>query len=35
MSTFNGKSMLLDQQAVESVFTDSCTFAAGGIYAGD
>ena len=37
MSTFNGKSMLLDQQAVESVFTDSCTVAAGGIYmyAGD
>ena len=35
MSTFNGKSMLLDRQHIQSVFTDSCTQAAGGIYQGD
>lgn len=35
MSTFNGKSMLLDKQPIQSVFTDSCTAAAGGIYDGD
>ena len=35
MSTFNGKSMLLDKQHIQSVFTDSCTQAAGGIYQGD
>ena len=35
MSTFNGKSMLLDRQHIQSVFTDSCTIAAGGIYEGD
>ena len=35
MSTFNGKSMLLDRQHTQSRFTDSCTHAAGGIYDGD
>ena len=35
MSTFNGKSMLLDKKPIQSVFTDSCTAAAGGIYDGD
>ena len=35
MSTFNGKSMLLDRQHIQSAFTDSCTQAAGGIYQGD
>ena len=34
MSTFNSKSMLLDRQHIQSVFTDSCTQAAGGIYQG-
>ena len=35
MSTFNGKSMLLDKQHIQSVFTDSCIQAAGGIFQGD
>lgn len=35
MSTFNGKSMLLDKRHIQSVFTDSCTLAAGDIYCGD
>ena len=35
MSTLNGKFMLLDRQHIQSVFTDSCTQAAGGIYQGD
>ena len=35
MSTFNGKSMLLDRQHIQSTFTDSCTQAGGGIYQGD
>ena len=35
MSTFNGKSLLLDRQHIQSAFTDSCTQAAGGIYEGD
>ena len=35
MSIFNGKSLLLDRQHIQSVFTDSCTQAAGGIYEGD
>ena len=34
MSPFNGKSMLLDRQHIQSVFTDSCIQAAGGIYEG-
>lgn len=35
MSQFNGRSMLLDKQAIQSVFTDSCAIAAGGIFNGD
>ena len=35
MATFNGRSMLLDKQAITSVFTDSCKSAAGGVYDGD
>ena len=35
MSTFNGKSMLLDKQPIQSVFTDSCSMAAGGAFQGD
>lgn len=35
MSTFNGKSMLLDKKPIDSVFTDSCNSAAGGVYQGD
>ena len=35
MSTFNGKSMLLDTQHIQSTFTNSCTHAAGGTYDGD
>ena len=35
MTTFNGKSMLLDRQHIQSVFTDSCTVGAGGVYEGD
>ena len=35
MSTFNGKSILLDRQHIQSVFTDGCTIAADGIYQGD
>ena len=29
MVSFNGKSMLLDHQPIQSVFTDSCNLAAG------
>ena len=32
MSSFNGRSMLLDKQPITSVFTDSCTLGAGGVY---
>ena len=32
MSSFNGRSMLLDKQSITSVFTDSCTLGAGGVY---
>lgn len=35
MTSFNGKSMLLDHQPITSVFTDSCDLAAGGIFNGD
>lgn len=35
MATFNGRSMLLDRHPIQSVFTDSCEIAAGGIYEGD
>ena len=35
MATFNGKSMLLDHQPIQSVFTDSCNLAAGGMFDGD
>lgn len=35
MSTFNGRSMLLDRKPIQSVFTDSCKIAAGGHYKGD
>ena len=35
MSTFKGKSMLLDKQPIQSVFTDSCKMAAGGAFQGD
>lgn len=32
MTSFNGRSMLLDKQPVTSVFTDSCNLGAGAIY---
>ena len=35
LATFNGKSMLLDHQPIQSVFTDSCSLAAGGFFDGD
>ncbi|MES9970252.1 MAG: reverse transcriptase domain-containing protein [Candidatus Thiodiazotropha sp.] len=35
LATFNGRSMLLDKQPIQSVFTDSCNLAAGGVYDGD
>ena len=35
MSQFNGRSMLLDKQAIQSVCTDSCAIAAGGTFNGD
>ena len=35
MTSFNGRSMLLDKQPVTSVFTDSCNLGAGAIYNGD
>ena len=35
MSQFNGRFMLLDKQAILSVFTDSCAIAAGGNFNGD
>lgn len=35
MASFNGRSMLLDKQPIQSVFTDSCIMAAGGIFDGD
>ena len=34
MSTFNGKSMLLDKQPIQSVYTNSCTMAPGGAFQG-
>ena len=35
LATFNGKSMLLDHQPIQSVFTDSCSLAAEGFFDGD
>ena len=35
ISDFNGRSLLLDHQPINSVFTDSCQQAAGGIFDGD
>ena len=35
MATYNGKSMLLDHQPIQSVFTDSCNLAAGRTFDGD
>ncbi|MES9882075.1 MAG: reverse transcriptase domain-containing protein [Sedimenticola sp.] len=35
LRTFNGRSMLLDQQPIECVYTDACTDGAGGIFLGD
>ena len=35
LAGFNGKSMLLDNQPIQSVFTDSCSLAAGGFFDGD
>lgn len=35
MASFNGRSMLLDQQPITSVFTDSCNIACGGSFEGD
>ena len=35
MASFNGRSMLLDQQPISSVFIDSCELAGGGVFNGD
>ena len=35
LAGFNGKSLLLDHQPIQSVFTDSCSLAAGGFFDGD
>ena len=35
LSTFNGKSTVLDQQPIDTVFTDACNDAAGGVFGGD
>lgn len=35
ISTFNGRSVILDQYPIESVFTDACNEGAGGSFGGD